>query len=234
MTKVLVINGSPRKGEGNTAGILAPFIGRMEDAGASVELLYAADLDVNDCLADFNCWFQNPGECIQNDGMQEIYPKVREADILILATPVYIPIPGCMANFLNRMCPIIEPELEFRDGRTRGRRPEGVKLSKLVLVSTSGWWEVENMGIVLKIVQELAMNLGVEFGGAVLRPHAFILREKPDEKREIRGSLRKAGRMLIESGSMPTELLDSISRPLLPEPELRDRYRSSYERAKGG
>jgi len=233
MTKVLVINGSPRKGEGNTAGILAPFIGGMEDAGASVELLYAADIEARDCLADFNCWFKNPGECIQKDGMQEVYPKIREADVLVLAMPVYIPIPGCMANFLNRMCPIIEPELEFRDGRTRGRRPGNVKLSKLVLVSTSGWWEVENMGIILRIVQELTMNLGVEFGGAVLRPHAFILSENPDEKEKIHGSLREAGRLLMEQGTMPRELLDSISRPLLSESELRERYNRSYQRAKG-
>ena len=142
MTKVLAINGSPRRGEGNTAMVLAPFLEGMEGAGGSVELLYAADIKVRDCAADFNCWFVEPGVCIQKDGMQEVYPKIRGADILVLAIPVYIPVPGCMQNLLNRMCPLMEPMLEFRDGRTRGRRPENVNLSKLVLVSSGGWWEV--------------------------------------------------------------------------------------------
>ena len=233
MTQVLTINGSPRKGEGNTARVLTPFIEGMEEAGGETKLLYAAEIDINDCLADFSCWFEDPGVCIQEDGMQEVYSEIKKADILVLAIPVYIPVPGVMQNLLNRLCPIIAPELTFKDGRTRGRKSDDVKVSKIVLVSTGGWWEVENMSVVKKIAEEISRNLGVEFAGAVLRPHAFVMEEKPDQSEEIFGALRRAGRLLIEEGSMPGELLETISKPLLPEEELRERYNKAYRRAKG-
>jgi multimeric flavodoxin WrbA len=234
MTTVLAINGSPRKDKGNTAMVLAPFIEGMEGAGATTKVLYAAEIDINDCLADFNCWFENPGECIQKDGMQELYPEIRKADILVLAIPVYIPVPAVMQKFLNRLCPIIAPELTFENGRTRGKKPDNVKLSKIVLVSTGGWWEVENMSVVLKIAEELSHNLGVDLAAAVLRPHAFVMREKPEKAEEISDALRNAGRLLVEEGAIPGELLETISAPLLPEEELRERYNSSYRQAKGG
>ncbi|MBU7004843.1 MAG: flavodoxin family protein, partial [Theionarchaea archaeon] len=79
MTRVLAINGSPRKDRGNTAMVLAPFIEGMEGAGAVTKVLYAAEIDINDCLADFSCWYESPGECIQKDGMKELYPEIREA-----------------------------------------------------------------------------------------------------------------------------------------------------------
>ena len=83
----------------------------MEDAGAEAKVLYAAEIHVNDCLADSSCWFEDPGLCIQEDGMQEVYSEIEKADIMVLAMPVYIPIPGVMQNFLNRLCPIIAPDL---------------------------------------------------------------------------------------------------------------------------
>ncbi|MEM2102882.1 MAG: flavodoxin family protein, partial [Candidatus Bathyarchaeia archaeon] len=119
MTKVVAINGSPKMEKGYTAILLGAFLDGMKETGASVELFYVTRLKIKDCLADFDCWWKRPGECIIKDDMQMLYPKLREADILVLATPVYIPLPGAMQNFLNRLCPLMEPLLEFRDGRTR-------------------------------------------------------------------------------------------------------------------
>lgn len=98
--------------KGNTAKILNPFLEGAKEAGASVELFYASQIKPRDCVGDMNCWYKIPGKCHIRDGMQEIYPKLREADILVLATPVYIPLPGYMQNFINRLCPLMDPYLE--------------------------------------------------------------------------------------------------------------------------
>ncbi|KON33864.1 MAG: hypothetical protein AC479_02790, partial [miscellaneous Crenarchaeota group-6 archaeon AD8-1] len=82
--KVLVVNGSVRKEKGYTAKILAPFIKGMEQAGAQVDLLYSKQLNVTPCSGDFSCWYENSGECYINDSMQQVYPKLKEADILVL------------------------------------------------------------------------------------------------------------------------------------------------------
>jgi len=115
--------------------------------------------------------------------MQMLYPKLRGADILVLVTPVYIPLPGEMQDFINRLCPLIEPVLEWRDGRTRARFHEDVKIRQIVLVSASGWWEKGNFDTVVRIAEELAKDANVEFGGAILRPHAsFLVKTKRKQK----------------------------------------------------
>ena len=197
MKKVVAINGSPQKGKGNTATVLTPFIQGLTESGADVELFYASQLKVKPCACGgMQCWYETPGECCINDDMQLIYPKLKAAEILIIATPVYIPLPGDMQNVINRLCPLVEPYLEYRQGRTRARFHQDVNIQKMVLVSTGGWWEKENMSTVVRIVEELAENASVEFGGAILRPHAFLMKKDgivTEEGEEILSAVRKAG-----------------------------------------
>ena len=230
MTKVFAINGSASMEEGSTAEILEPFLEGLRDAQAEVELRYARRLNIKPCNGEFHCWYKKPGQCQISDGMQSIYPILRESDILVLATPVYLPLPGEMQNFLNRFMPLIEPILSLGEGHTRARLHSGVKLKRVVLLSAGGWWERENLLTVLRIAREVAEKAGMEFSGAVLRPHAFLMHEHEEKAREITGALRKAGRQLIEEGRISEELLDIIAQPLVPEEELRRRYNDMYRR----
>jgi len=226
--KVIAINGSPRMGKGYTALILTPFIRGMMDAGSEVGLFYARRLKIKACTCgQMYCWYGKAGECCIKDDMQLLYPQLREADILILATPVYIPLPGAMQNFVNRLCPLIEPFLEAHQGRTRARFHKQVKIRKIVLVSTGGWWEKENFDTVVHITEELAKNASLEFAGAVLRPHAFLMKEKGKLTKDgeaVMNAVKRAGYELIKKGRMNRETLEMISRPLISEEELRNRY----------
>ena len=225
MVKALAINGSPRKDKGNTAMVLTPFIHGVTEAGAEVDLFYASKLKLKPCsCGNMHCWYKSPGDCCIDDEMQLLYPKLKEADILIIATPVYIPLPGAMQNVINRLCPLVEPYLEFRQDRTRARFREDVNIKKIVLVSTGGWWEKENMDTVVRIVKELAEDSSVEFGGAILRPHAFAMKQEGQftkEGEEIVEELRKIGNELINDGIMNPGSIELISRPLISEKELR-------------
>lgn len=234
LTKVVAINGSIRMEKSDTAMIIAPFLSGMKEAGASVELFYIKRLDIKPCIGDFHCWNIKPGECIISDDMQSLYPKLRSADVLVLATPVYIPLPGEMQNFLNRLCPLLEPILAKRDGRTRAKFHEDVKIRKIVLVSASGWWEKGNFGTVLRITEELAKDVNVEFAGAILRPHAFLLHENKEKAKIIMKALKRAGYQFMKDGQMTDEVLETISQPLISEEELRRRYNDAYRKVKGG
>jgi multimeric flavodoxin WrbA len=232
MSKVLAINGSPRIEKGNTHLILAPFLAGITDAGADVEVVYASRLDIEPCVGEFHCWYDKPGECYIQDDMQDLYPKLRAAETLVVASPVYIPLPGEMQNLINRLLPLIEPLLETRDGRTRARFHKDVKMNKIVLVSTSGWWEMGNFGTVVRIAEEIAEDCSVEFAGAVLRPHAFLMRgdgELTEDGREIQAAARKAGYELIKDGRMKAETLEEVGRPLVSQEELRRRYNRALE-----
>jgi multimeric flavodoxin WrbA len=228
MSKAMAINGSPRLEKGYTALLLNAFIEGMTEAGCEVELFYASRLKVKPCACgEMYCWYSKPGECCFKDDMQMLYPKLKEADTLVLATPVYIPLPGAMQDVINRLCPLIEPLLETREGRTRVRFRDDVKIQRIALLCTGGWWEVDNMATVLRIAEELAEDASVPFAGAVLRPHAFLMRDKGEltaDGRAVLEAARRAGHELVNEGAMAEETLAAVSRPLISEDELRERY----------
>lgn len=85
---LLIFLGSPRKD--SNSSILAQEAARAaEKAGATVEIINLAELKLNPCLACESCRQKGPGKCIQEDGLKEIYPKLQQAEAIILAHPVY-------------------------------------------------------------------------------------------------------------------------------------------------
>jgi multimeric flavodoxin WrbA len=213
--EITVINGSPRLSKGYTARILQPFIEGMREAKANVDLIYASKLKIKPCIGEFHCWNVKLGECILKDDMQAVYKKLEDTESLVIATPVYIPLPGDMQNLINRLCPLIDPTLENRNGRTRAKLRKEVKIKKIMLVATSGWWELGNFDTVKRIVEELAADCSVEFGGAVLRPHSSLMDSHPEDKKLIITALREAGFQFVEEGKISPEKLDIIAKPLI-------------------
>jgi multimeric flavodoxin WrbA len=84
--KVLGLFGSPRRG-GNTEILLEEALKGAEKEGAEIERLYLRDLDVTPCTECHGC--DETGSCVVLDDMQKIYPKLLEADIIILASPIF-------------------------------------------------------------------------------------------------------------------------------------------------
>lgn len=85
--KVLVLMGSPRK-HGNCDRLSDAFIKGVKEKGAETEKIYLKDRDIKDCLGCCACR-KNGGVCVQKDEMQEIYEKMKEAEVIVFAAPVY-------------------------------------------------------------------------------------------------------------------------------------------------
>jgi len=218
--KVLTINGSPMKDKGNTAFILTPFLDGMREAGAEIEVFYTKNLEINPCQGEFNCWLKTPGKCFQEDDMQMLLPKFSQADLWVLATPLYLDgMSGPMKNLLDRLIPLLEPFLELRDGHTRHPLREGVKQGKVVLVSNCGLWESDNFDPLVAHVKAFCKNLNREFAGAVLRPNGPILKimeEMEMHSIDVLEAAKKAGHQLVKEGKMSRESLEVIGRELIP------------------
>jgi multimeric flavodoxin WrbA len=83
--KILILKGSPRE-KGNSAILAERAAAGAKEAGAEVESIYLHGLDIRACDA---CDLCSDGECVIEDDMQPIYPKLAGADAIILASPVY-------------------------------------------------------------------------------------------------------------------------------------------------
>lgn len=219
MTRIFAVNGSPRKEKGNTAALLGPFLQGAKEAGAGIDLVYASALDIRPCACgQLYCWNEKPGECLLKDDMQKLYPRLKAADILVLATPVYVPLPGAMQNLLNRLVPLMDPVLQNRSGRTRAQLRADVAIKKVILVVTSGWWEKENCDTVLRIAKELAEDMSVEFTGALIRPHIHCMRVNgylTPGGESVLDAAHRAGAELVQNGHFSRVVLESVSRPLV-------------------
>jgi multimeric flavodoxin WrbA len=218
--KVLAINSSPRGDKGNTALILNPFLDGMRDAGADVEPLYTNDLQINPCHGDFNCWTKTPGICSQKDDMNLINEKMRQAEILVLASPVYCDgVTGPMKMLMDRTVPQAQPFFELRDDHTRHPHREGEKRGKIVLVSNCGLWELDNFDAMLAHIKAFSKNANAKFTGALLRPHGEALRSMLEigaPVKDVIDAAKEAGRQLVRDSEMSPEMLKTVSRELLP------------------
>ncbi|MBQ6192859.1 MAG: flavodoxin family protein [Prevotella sp.] len=83
---ILIISGSPRKG-GNTE-LLVDAFARGAAKHHHVEIVSVRNYKVNPCLG-CNACFKTNGICVQKDDMSLIYEKMRYADMLVIASPVY-------------------------------------------------------------------------------------------------------------------------------------------------
>ena len=85
---IVIVKGSPRR-EGNTATLAEQVAAGAQAAGATVESFYLHGLDINPCDACDACQSAPYGGCIVEDDMQLLYPKLEDADALVIASPVY-------------------------------------------------------------------------------------------------------------------------------------------------
>ena len=111
--KILGISGSPRK-RGNTEILLRQALEAATEAGASVELLRAADYRIKPCDGCWGC--QETGHCHIDDDMQPIYVKMLEASGIIFATPVYwFGMTGLLKVLIDRTNALAFPESRLHD-----------------------------------------------------------------------------------------------------------------------
>ena len=84
--KVLLLNGSPRP-NGNTALTLSEMVGVFEKEGIETEVIQIGNRDIRGCLACNSC--AKTGRCVFDDPVNEVAEKFKEADGLVVASPVY-------------------------------------------------------------------------------------------------------------------------------------------------
>ena len=215
---VFSINGSPRMESGNTAPLLNAFVDGMKGAGANVELFYAKKLNIKPCTGEFSCWGDTPAKCHIQDDMQALIKKLEKADIWVLGIPVYVPMPGEMQNFLNRLMPIFESKVVLKGGNMYPHKRSEVRLKSMVLVSTSSFWQMENFDDITGIIKRVSKIMGSNFF-SILRPQADLFKSRLKTNadcRDILSATRDAGKQMILKGKISKKTMDRISKPLVP------------------
>lgn len=99
--KALLINGSPRP-RGCTYTALTELKNTLEAEGIETELIHVGGKDIRGCIACRKC--HETGKCIFDDVVNEVAPKLREADAFVIGAPVYFASPaGGAIAFMDRL-----------------------------------------------------------------------------------------------------------------------------------
>jgi len=111
---ILGISGAHRKGR-NTSFMVQEALRSAEKVkGVQTKFIELSDFKIEYCRHCNKCIFapddyerKSGGGCVIQDGMQEIYPLIEEADGIILGSPVYVSnVSGRMKTFLDRLRPV--------------------------------------------------------------------------------------------------------------------------------
>ena len=111
--RVLIISTSLRGG--SNSDILAKECekGAME-AGHEVEYISLKGKEIKYCIGCLSC--QNKGVCVLKDDVAEIMEKVKKAEIIVFATPIYYyEMSGQMKTLLDRLNPLYPTDYKFRE-----------------------------------------------------------------------------------------------------------------------
>jgi multimeric flavodoxin WrbA len=115
--KVVAVNGSPRKA-GNTARMLKEIANQAQQRGAEIKYFDLVDMHIEDCKACKQC--KRTDTCSQKDDMNIIKEEMKDADLLILGSPIYMGAEtGMMKCFIDRLYGFMLPTKEAGDFESR-------------------------------------------------------------------------------------------------------------------
>lgn len=106
--KVIILNGSPRR-NGNTAGLVKAFTEGAQSMGHEVTEFFLDGMDINGCKGCLGGKGKEEHPCTQRDDMDKIYPVMKEAEVVIFASPLYYwTLSGQLRTAIDRLFAIEE------------------------------------------------------------------------------------------------------------------------------
>jgi putative NADPH-quinone reductase len=231
--KVIVVNAAPRMEAGNTQMILNPLLVGLRHEGAHVDVALLARKTIEPCIGCFTCYAQTPGECIHLDDMTALNERIRAADMMVLATPVYIDGMTSLAKtFLDRLVTFLDPHyVEDEGGLSHPLRWKFPK--QLFLLSVCGFPGLHNFDPLVLHMERLARNFHSDFVGSILRPAVFsvlMTRKYPERIRHVLDAVRKAGKELVLTGAVSEQTFQAAATDICAPQELMETANAYWDR----
>ena len=238
--KIFVVNASPRTDKYSKSLMMArKFITGAESAGAEIEMVTLKDKTINYCTGCYTCWTKTPGVCIHKDDMQEILEKVRNADLVVYVTPLYIfSISAQLKVFLDRLLPNMKPYMVKTDGITHHpTRKEIEKHTGMVIFSAGGFPEVKhNFDGISSIIRNIDSHNPIEdLMAEFYLPAAELLQQTVYRERKLRveEACFNAGRDVVLLGAISNDYMKIVADPGVAQEVFMDQA-NSYWRSLDG
>lgn len=220
--KILVINSSPRGERSNTQILVNAFLEGAAEAGATGETIFLKGKRIEPCCGNFHCWLKTPGVCIHKDDMPEMLEKYREADMIVIATPLYVyTYSALMKLFLDRIIPLVQPNIVAVNGLCMHPARYEKMPRSFVLISNAGFIDPEHFsGLKETFVRTFRGDRSIAgmiccAGGEMLRNPGL-----QDAITWYIDAVRQAGREAVSQGMISNETQSIIDKPLMDDQQV--------------
>jgi len=191
---VLGLLGSPRK-RSNTGVLLEQVLAGAAEAGADTELIALRELAFRSCLHCGGC--EATGRCVVQDDWQRVYPRIRAASHIALASPIqFSGVSGDMKAMIDRaQCYWVE--------KYRLRRPvsEVSGERRGLFVATCGGRDTRVFDWAKPTAKAFFASVGARYWGELLEPNTD---EPPpmSERADVLAKARELGRRIMTDGNV--------------------------------
>ena len=184
--QILILNGSPRAG-GNTQRLIQAFSEGAASIWNNVRCFDTAQMEIAPCSACYHCRSaENEGRCRVPDDMTAIHAAMAQADVLVLATPLYY------FGFSAQLKKVIDRFFAINGSLKRDENSEG-GLKRMVLLAVCGDKEEQAMNGLLENYRLICAYLGIENAGEILATGVYDIGDI-----EGHAALKKARRLAAE------------------------------------
>jgi len=205
--KILGIVGSKRK-KGNTSILVQKALDETQQAGAQTEQLFLSDYQYSDCTGCEGC--AKDFQCVIEDGMQQIYPKILEADGIIVGSPTYFyNLTALMKAFIDRLYCY---EIFDRDDRSVWMPlNEALGMKYALVIAICEQQSVEDLGFTDQAMTKPLEALGYRVTDSLKVLHAF---DKGDvlNQPETLEMVKEAGKRLVKTVKLREAVMKKIKR----------------------
>lgn len=151
--------------------------------------------------------------------MKSILSEADEADVLVLASPLYIDtISGMLKVFMDRLVVKSDPHMDkTTNGETRHWQKSNKKTPRLVMMSNCGFPERSHFQALSLWVQRVAMNMQTEISGEIYASQGGLLAlDLPQVNSYLQG-LSRAGREIALGQALSAETQQALSLQFMPD-----------------
>lgn len=118
--RVVIVIGSPRI-KGNSSALAQQVAEGIKTSGAKADIFFLQEMEIKPCTACDVCLENSSKDCIIEDDMKILYPKLRQADALVIASPIYwFTVSAQTKLFIDRCYALEGPEGNALKGKRIG------------------------------------------------------------------------------------------------------------------
>lgn len=165
------------------------------------------------------------------DDMAELIEKVRDADIIVYATPLYVyTVSGLMKDFMDRVLPMVQPYIDVKDGLCIHPPRYESKSKTIVLISNSGFPEQGHFSGLKETMRCWFRGKERTIGGMICCAGGVMLGTPAirDGMTWYLDAVRQAGREIIEQRHINEATQATLDTPLMDDPGLYSKMANSY------